>query len=55
MLINLKNSYFYLYQDKVHYRSIFTNGAITLPTGANTNNNYIPITIKYIVDNKSLK
>ena len=55
MLINLKNSYFYLYQDKATYRSIFPNGAIILPTGANANNNYIPITIKYIIDNKSLK
>jgi hypothetical protein len=53
MLINLKNSYFYLYQDRVTYRSIFTNGAIILPTGAN--NSYIPINIKYTIDNKSLK
>jgi hypothetical protein len=53
MLINLKNSYFYLYLDKVQYRSIFTNSAIILPTGSS--NSYIPLSIKYIIDNKSLK
>ena len=53
MLINLKNSYFYLYQDKATYRSIFPNGAIILPTGENAINQYLPITIKYIIDNKA--
>ena len=51
MLINLKNSYFYLYQDKATYRSIFPNGAIILPTGSS--NSYIPLSIKYIIDNKA--
>ena len=53
MLINLKNGYFYLYLDKIQYRTIFTNSAIILPTGANAINQYLPITIKYKIDNKA--
>jgi hypothetical protein len=37
----------------VQYRSVFTSGAIIIPNGAI--NQYLPITIRYVVDNKTLK
>ena len=53
MLLNCKNGYFYLYFDKVQYRSVFPSSAIIVPNGSI--NQYLPITIRYIVDNRALK
>jgi hypothetical protein len=53
MLLNCKNGYFYLYFDKVQYRSVFPSSAIIVPNGSI--NQYLPITIRYIIDNKASK
>ena len=51
MILNCKNRYFYLYQDKATFRSIFPNGAIMVPSQANQKN--LPISISYVFDNRT--
>ena len=51
MILNCKNRYFYLYQDKATYRSVFPNGAIMVPAQANLKN--VPINISYVFDNRT--
>ena len=53
MLLNCTGNVFYLYLDLAQYRSLFTSGGIIVPNGAI--NQYLPITLRYIVDNKTLK
>ena len=51
MLLNCTGNVFYLYLDLAQYRSLFTSGGIIVPNGAI--NQYLPITLRYIVDNKA--
>jgi hypothetical protein len=50
MILNCKNSYFFLYFDILQYRSVFPGGGMIVPAQANKQN--LPISISYVFDNK---
>ena len=50
MFLNCKQTYFYLYSD-INYKSPLPNGAMLVPVC----NQFIPLKITFMIDNKTMK